>query len=126
MDETPQLEEAEKVVEIDKAARIEEIFRGFEIKGAVGAAGDASYLFELEGDHGGSHLLRVSPAGVKWENGYSGESDVSVKLSVDDFLAIADGNFDGRLAVASERIELEGNMELAEGLIGIVEPEEKL
>ena len=75
---------------------------------------------------GGSHLLRVSPAGVKWENGYSGESDVSVKLSVDDFLAIADGNFDGRLAVASERIEVEGNMELAEGLIGFVEPEEKL
>jgi hypothetical protein len=45
---------------------------------------------------------------------------------VDDFLAIADSNFDGRLAVASERIELSGDMELAEGLVGFIEPEETL
>jgi len=123
MDETP---ETEAVVEIDKAARIEEIFRGFEAKGAIGAPGDASYLFDLEGDAGGTHLLRISPTAVKWESGYSGEADVSVKLSVEDFLAIADGSFDGRLAVASERIELVGNMELAEGLVGFIEPEESL
>lgn len=123
MQETP---ETPAVVEVDKAARIEEIFRGFETKGAAGAPGDASYLFELEGENGGTHLLRISPTVVKWETGYTGDADVSVKLSVDDFLAIADGNFDGRLAVASERIELEGNMELAEGLVGFIEPEESL
>jgi putative sterol carrier protein len=123
MEETTEVEE---IVVVDKAARIEEIFRGFETKGAVGASGDASYLFELEGDDGGTHLLKVSPTGVSWESGYSGEADVSVKLSVDDFLAVADGNFDGRLAVASERIELSGNMELAEGLVGYIEPEETL
>ncbi len=123
MEQTPEVEE---IVAVDKAARIEEIFRGFEAKGAVGAAGDASYLFELEGDDGGTHLLKVAPSGVTWESGYSGAADVSVKLSVDDFLAIADGTFDGRLAVASERIEVDGNMELAEGLVGFIEPEETL
>lgn len=126
---TPFMEETstvEPVVVVDKAARIEEIFRGFETKGAIAASGDASYLFELDGDDGGSHLLRVSPSAVKWESGYSGEADVSIKLSVEDFLAIADSNFDGRLAVASERIELSGDMELAEGLVGFIEPEESL
>lgn len=124
MDETPVIEEV--VEEVDKAARIEEIFRGFETKGAIGATGEASYRFELDGEDGGSHLLRVSPSEIKWETDYTGEADVSIKLSVDDFLAIADGNFDGRLAVASERIEVVGNMELAEGLVGFLEPEESL
>jgi ubiquinone biosynthesis protein UbiJ len=92
----------------------------------VGATGDASYLFELDGENGGSHLLRVSPTQVKWEAGYAGDADVRIKLSVTDFLAMADGNFDGRLAAASERIELSGDMQLAESLVGFVEPEESL
>ena len=44
-----------------------------------------------------------------------------MKLSVDDFLAIADGNFDGRLAVASERIEFDGDMSAAESLLSWIE-----
>lgn len=116
----------EEITPMTAAARIEEIFRGFEAKGAVGADGDATYLFELEGSDGGTHLLRVSPGQSKWEPGYAGDADVSIKLSVEDFLAMADGSFDGRLAAASERIELSGNMELAEGLIGFLEPEERL
>ncbi len=116
----------EDTIPLTAAARIEEIFRGFEAKGAVGASGDATYLFDLEGTEGGSHLLRVSADGTKWEAGYQGDADVKIKLSVADFLAMADGSFDGRLAAASERIELSGNMELAEGLVGFIEPEEKL
>ena len=116
----------EEATPMTAAARIEEIFRGFEAKGSAGATSDATYLFELGGTDGGTHLLRVSPNGLKWEAGYDGEADVKISLSVDDFLAMADGNFDGRLAAASERIELSGDMQLAEALIGFIEPEEGL
>jgi putative sterol carrier protein len=110
--------------ELEPVDRIEEIFRAFEAKAAPGATSVTTYLFVLEGEAGGQHLLRVAPAGISWEKGYAGAADVTVRLSVDDFLAIADGNFDGRLAVASERIEIEGNREAAEGLFRAIEPEE--
>jgi len=101
--------------------RIEEILAAFETTGAVGPESDATYRFELEGDDGGTHLLKVSAAGVTREQDTTGEADVSIKLSVADFLAIADGNFDGRLAVASERIEISGDLDIAEALLGWVE-----
>jgi putative sterol carrier protein len=109
---------------LEPADRIEEIFRAFEAKGAAGATSPRTFRFVLQGDGGGSHLLTVSPAGVSWNKDYEGDADVTVRLSVDDFLAIADGNFDGRLAVASERIEIDGDREAAEALLGTIEPEE--
>jgi len=109
---------------VDVAERLAEIFHAFEAKGAAGATEPLTVVFELEGDEGGTHALRIGPESVSWERDYSGEADITAKLTVDDFLAIADGNFDGRLAVASERIELEGNLELAESLLGLIEPEE--
>jgi hypothetical protein len=107
------------------AARIEEIFRAFEAKGAEGAERAATFLLVLEGETAaGSHLLRISPPAVQWERGFEGDADVRIKLSVEDFLALADGEFDGKFAVASERIELGGDLELAEALLGWIEPEE--
>lgn len=115
-------EEVEQPVDVGQ--RLGEIFHAFEAKGAAGATEALTLVFQLEGEHGGSHALRISPEAVTWESGYTGEAEITAKLSVDDFLAIADGNFDGRLAVASERIELEGNLELAETLVALIEPEE--
>lgn len=116
----------ETVEEVDVAARIAEIFEGFVAKGAPGAEAGATYLLQLEGEHGGTHLLKVSPGAIEHEAGYTGDADVVVKLSVEDFLSMADGNFDGRLAAASERIEISGDMAAAEALVGSIEPEERL
>lgn len=108
----------------DAGGRIEEIFRAFEKKGAPSAEAETSFLFDLQGESGGRHLVRVAPGSVVWTKDYAGDADVRVKLSVDDFLAIADGTFDGRLAVASERIEIEGDLAAAEKLLSAIEPEE--
>ena len=109
---------------MDAAARVEEIFRAFETKGAAGAKSAAQYAFELQGTGGGRHLLRLGPDGVSWEKDSTGTADVTVKLTIDDFLAIADGSFDGRLALASERIEIAGDLDAAEQLLSAIEPEE--
>ena len=108
----------------DAAGRIEEIFQAFEKKGAPSAQAATTFLFDLQGETGGRHLLRVAPDGVTWTKNHGGDADVRVKLSVDDFLAIADGTFDGRLAVASERIEIEGDLAAAEKLLSAIELEE--
>ena len=118
------METTEPVVEVDVPARLKEIFAAFEAKGAPGAEIAKTFVFELEGTGGGRHLLSLSPEGVTHEDDYSGDADVVVKLTVDDFLALADGGFDGRLAAASERIELTGDMEAAERMLGLIEPEE--
>jgi putative sterol carrier protein len=118
------METIETEEQVDVPARLEEIFQAFQVKGAAGAQSDATFVFELEGEHGGRHLLKTGPEAVVWEKDYAGEADVVLKLSAEDFLAMADGNFDGRLAVASERIELEGDRELAETMLALIEPEQ--
>ena len=118
------MDQQPEVTAPDAGARIEEIFRAFENKGAVEGATPAAYLFELEGTGGGRHLLRGAGGEVRWERDYAGDADVRVRLSVGDFLAIADGTFDGRLALASERIEISGDLAAAEKLLAAIEPEE--
>ncbi len=109
----------------DPRARIEEIFRAFEAKGAASAARTATFQFQIEGDGGGSHLLSVGPERTAWTADATGNPDVLVRLSVADFLAIADGAFDGRLAVASERLEISGDMEAAEQLLTWIAGEDR-
>ena len=109
----------EQVEDVSPAERIDEILTAFETTGAIGPDAAVTYAFDLVGDGGGRFGLTVDSSGVRRSDGDG--ADLSVKLSVDDFLAIADGNFDGRLAVASERIELTGDMQAAESLITWIE-----
>ena len=69
-------------------------------------------------------MLTVSPDGVTWERAEQADADVTIALSAEDLIAIADGGFDGRLAVASERMEITGDLELATRLLEKIEPEE--
>ena len=90
--------------------RVREIFSAFEAQGAPGAVTTTRYLLQLGGAATGTFLLEVSPTGVRWETGEGRESDVVIKIDTTDFLAIADGALDGRLALAAEKIELEGDL----------------
>jgi putative sterol carrier protein len=106
------------------ADRLKEIFDAFVAKGARGATETSRFVFDLTGDGGGRFLLTLAPDGVTWKAGYAdAEADVTVKLAAADFVAIADGDFDGRLAVASERIEIAGDRSLAERMSDLIEPD---
>lgn len=106
------------------ADRLKEIFDAFVAKGARGASETSRFVFDLTGDGGGRFLLTFAPDAVTWKAGYdAAEADVTVKLAAADFIAIADGDFDGRLAVASERIEFTGDRALAERMLDLVEPD---
>jgi putative sterol carrier protein len=106
------------------ADRLKEIFDAFVAKGARGASEASRFVFDLTGEGGGRYLLTLAPDAVTWKAGYADpEADVTVKLAAADFVAIADGDFDGRLAVASERLEISGDRALAERLLDLVEPD---
>lgn len=105
-----------------RVERLREIFEAFHAHGAPQAVQTTRYRFELTGEHGGSFMLTLSPSGATWEQADEGDADVTVRLTVDDLIAIADGEIDGRFAVASERIEIEGSLEVAAAMLSQVAP----
>jgi putative sterol carrier protein len=109
--------------EPDIEARVKEILDAFVVRGAPGAASPATFAFDLTGEHGGHFLLKLGTEGVSWEKAAAEGADVTVRLTAADFVAIADGQFDGRLAVASERIEISGDRALAERMLELVDPD---
>ena len=102
--------------------RVREIFSAFEAQGAPGATSPSRYLLKLGGNATGTFLLEVSPSGVHWKNGDGESADVTIRIDTSDFIAIADGSLDGRLALASEKIELEGNLEQAARMLHLFFP----
>jgi putative sterol carrier protein len=108
----------ESKTEVPVSERLEALFAAFAEHGAPGTPGQASYLFDLTGAHGGRHLLRIDSGTASWDADDDGSADVTIRLSTEDLLAIADGRMDGRFAVSSERIEIEGDLDKAAGMIG--------
>lgn len=104
--------------------RVREIFSAFEVQGAPGATARSRYLLRLSGNATGTFVLDVSPEGVRWQQGESEDADVTIRIDTNDFIAIADGSLDGRLALASEKIELEGDMDAAARLVTLFFPAE--
>jgi putative sterol carrier protein len=99
--------------------RIDEILGAFERQPVTGVESPVRYRFDLTGDEPISVVLAVTPEGIRREEA-GGDADVTVKLSMGDFVRIADGSFDGQLAVRSERIEIDGSLEQAAKLLEIV------
>ena len=102
--------------------RVREIFAAFEAQGAPGATSATRYLLKLGGSATGTFLLVVTPSGVHWKNGEGESADATIKIDTSDFIAIADGSLDGRLALASEKIELEGDLPSAAQLLSLFFP----
>ena len=121
-EETPEVTATETEPIVTPEERLKEIFDAFEANGAPGIEDATNVLFVLDGEGGGSHLLSLAPGKTTWNAGYEGEADVSVKLSVEDFFAIADGKFDGRLGIASERLEVSGDLDKAALMLRAVAP----
>ena len=114
----------EETIEIDTPTRLQQIFADFAAHGAPVATTTTTYLFRLTGDGGGQHLLTLAPGNAQWTSDFEGDADVVVTLDTDDFIAIADGEIDGAFAVASERIEIDGDRQIALSMIDQVFQEE--
>jgi len=104
--------------------RLRQIFDAFAQHGAPTATRTTRYLFRLTGPSAGAILLQVGPEGVTWTPTDAENADVTIKLDASDLVAIADGSLDGRLALASEKIEIEGDVEAAARMVAEICPEQ--
>jgi predicted lipid carrier protein YhbT len=77
-------------------------------------AGDlrATYVFELEGEGGGSWTVRVADGSLSVEESAS-EADVTVRAKAEDWMAIVEGRMDPQLAYLTKRLRVTGNLQLA-------------
>jgi putative sterol carrier protein len=78
-------------------------------------AGDlrATYVFELEGEGGGSWTVRVADGSLGVEEGSATEADVTVRAKAEDWIAIVEGRMDPQLAYLTKRLRVTGNLQLA-------------
>jgi predicted lipid carrier protein YhbT len=78
-------------------------------------AGDlrATYVFELEGEGGGSWTVRVADGSLGVEEGSGTEADVTVRAQAEDWIAIVEGRMDPQLAYLTKRLRVTGNLQLA-------------
>ncbi|HYB97862.1 MAG TPA: SCP2 sterol-binding domain-containing protein [Candidatus Limnocylindrales bacterium] len=104
--------------------RLSQIFDAFVAYGPGAATTTTRYLFRLTGQAPGSYMLVVSPEGVSWEGGDAAPPDVTIRIDANDLVAIADGSLDGRLALASEKMELAGDLEAAARMVATICPAE--
>lgn len=78
-------------------------------------AGDlrATYVFELDGEGGGSWTVRVGAGSLGVEDGSAAEADVTVRAKAEDWMAIVEGRMDPQLAYLTKRLRVTGNLQLA-------------
>ncbi len=110
---------------VDAGARLEQLFRDFESGGAPGAKEASTFGLRITGVEAGSHLLTLGPDGASWDHDWQGDpaADVEITMEFDDLIAIIDGRIDARLAVASERIDVDGNLQTARHMLGMLTPD---
>jgi len=95
------------------AERLADLFESFSKTKLGDGVLDCCVQLKLTGDHGGDYKLKLGGGAVTIEAGEEDEADVKVTLTAEDLVAVADGKYDGRLLVASERIVVEGDQDLA-------------
>jgi putative sterol carrier protein len=78
-------------------------------------AGDlrATYVFELDGEGGGTWTARVGDGSLTVEEGSTPEADVTVRAKAEDWMAIVEGRMDPQLAYLTKRLRVTGNLQLA-------------
>ena len=78
------------------------------------AAGvDATILFELSGDNGGSYWIAVADGEAETGAGAAVNAAVTVRCSADDWVAVATGELNAMQAFMTGRLKIQGDMGLA-------------
>ena len=74
---------------------------------------DANFQFELEGQHGGVWVAKVSGGGCSVSSGPVEKPNVTIKMTDKDFVALATGELQAVTAFISGKIRVYGDYNLA-------------
>ena len=73
----------------------------------------AIFQFELSGANGGTYAVAVDDANVVVSEGAHTTPSVTLKMSADDYVKMANGDLKGQMAFMTGKMKVSGNMMLA-------------
>ena len=74
---------------------------------------NATYLFELGGEDGGTWFVLIKDGELEVGEGSKTNPDVVLRANAKDYVAIAEGRTNAMLAMATGKFKIQGNLGLA-------------
>ena len=74
---------------------------------------NATYMFELGGEDGGTWFVRISNGELEIGEGEKEDPDVVLRADAKDYVDIAEGRSNAMLAMATGKFKIQGNLGLA-------------
>ncbi len=77
------------------------------------AGTNASYLFDLSGEHAGEYHIHIHEGAGDAGPGGVADPNITISMASSDFVDLATGKLDGTMAFMSGKIKIKGDMGLA-------------
>jgi putative sterol carrier protein len=87
------------------------------------AAGvDASFVFELEGNAGGTWTVRVKDKALTVETGAAPSPTVTYKMKASDYVDLVNGDLNGAKAFLTRKLKVSGSIPMAQKMNKFLPP----
>jgi putative sterol carrier protein len=98
----------------------ETVHERFQPENASGV--DATFLYELEGDGGGTWTVRVKDNSISVEPGTVASPTVTYKMKADDYVKLANGDLNGAKAFLTRKLKVAGSIPMAQKMNKFLPP----
>ena len=85
----------------------------------------ATYLFELDGEGGGTWTVMVDDKALAVKSGAVGDPSVTYRMKASDYLDLANGDLGGVKAVLTRKLKVSGSIPLAKRMNDFLPPASK-
>ena len=86
---------------------------------------DASFVYDLTGDGGGTWTVTVSKGEVSVADGASDGAKVTYTMKAEDYVKMANGDLDGTKAFMTRKLKVKGSIPLAQKMKKFLPPRSK-
>lgn len=82
----------------------------------------ATYVYELDGDGGGTWTVRVTDGNLSVDNGAAPDANVTYKMAADNYVKLVNGDLSGAKAVLTRKLKVSGSIPLAKKMNDFLPP----
>jgi putative sterol carrier protein len=83
---------------------------------------NATYVYELEGDGGGTWTVKVDDGALSVDTGAATNPSVTYKMKAADYVRLANGQLNGAKAVLTRKLKVSGSIMLARKMNDFLPP----
>jgi putative sterol carrier protein len=96
---------------------LQERFIADEAKGV-----DATFVYQLEGDGGGTWTVRVKDGTVSVEPGAAAQPTVTYTMKAENYVKLANGDMNGAMAFMTRKLKVSGSIPMAQKMNKFLPP----